>query len=71
MFPPNLAIEPSDPDDDAPEMAADDEAVCQYTAAHTMAGVAATRVIDCGRVGFVPACEPCAAFYQRMKGGRK
>lgn len=40
---------------------------CEYIAAHMMEGVRATRVIDCGRVGLVPACESCVALYQRLK----
>lgn len=39
---------------------------CQYSAAHAMKGTPATTIIDCGLIGKVPACQPCADFYQRM-----
>lgn len=51
-------------------MTVQEGAVCQYSAAHAMAGVPATTEIDCGRVGIVAACEKCAAFYERMGGKR-
>ena|SRR5215471_378077 len=41
---------------------------CRYSARHQAEGIPATRVIDCGPVGWVPACEACAAFYARQAG---
>jgi hypothetical protein len=43
-----------------------DGAVCGYNSKHTMDGVPATRIIDCGPVGYVAACEACAVFYAKM-----
>lgn len=42
--------------------------LCGYSAAHAARGIASTTTIDCGPVGIVPACQPCADFYARMAG---
>jgi hypothetical protein len=39
---------------------------CCYSLRHNWDQVPATTIIDCGRVGVVPACQPCADFYERM-----
>lgn len=41
--------------------------VCQYSAAHVMAGVPAVHVLDCGVVGMVPACLKCSVFYRKLQ----
>ena len=38
--------------------------------AHKMAGVPATTTVETATVGTVPCCAECAAFYERMGGGR-
>jgi hypothetical protein len=46
--------------------------VCQYSAAHKMAGVPATTEIDCGAVvGVVPSCQACADLYVRLGSGQR
>lgn len=39
---------------------------CRYSAAHRYQGIPATEVLDCGRVGWVPACKACADFYSSV-----
>jgi hypothetical protein len=49
-----------DAQDDGPEL-------CRYSAAHQMAGTLADTTIDCRPIGIIPACQPCADFYDRMR----